>query len=153
MGFPLGEGFSMLVIVMQTRPAGFCSWNVQRLYLSFYVFDVRGSMYHSKIHKEKSNKMQKYIQILYSIFLWSSTCFGRHIAHHQEPKTALAASRFSYVEGCSDVQLDVVRHSVPDSVHQLQVRTTFHVWKTRGCQCSFKLLMMGGVSPETCWAS
>jgi hypothetical protein len=31
--------------------------------------------------------------------------------------------------------------------------TTFHVWKTRGCQCSFRLLMMGGVSPETCWVS
>jgi hypothetical protein len=31
--------------------------------------------------------------------------------------------------------------------------TTFHVWKTRDCQCSFRLLMMGGVSPETCWAS
>jgi hypothetical protein len=31
--------------------------------------------------------------------------------------------------------------------------TTFHVWKTRGCQCRFRLLMMGGVSPETCWAS
>jgi hypothetical protein len=31
--------------------------------------------------------------------------------------------------------------------------TTFHVWKTRGCQCSFRLLMMGDVSPETCWAS
>jgi len=31
--------------------------------------------------------------------------------------------------------------------------TTFHVWKTRGCQCNFRLLMMGGVSPETCWAS
>jgi len=30
--------------------------------------------------------------------------------------------------------------------------TTFHVWKTRGCQCSFRLLMMGDVSPETCWA-
>jgi len=30
---------------------------------------------------------------------------------------------------------------------------TFHVWKTRGCQCSFRLLMMGCVSPETCWAS
>jgi len=27
------------------------------------------------------------------------------------------------------------------------------VWKNRGCQCSFRLLMMGGVSPETCWAS
>jgi len=31
--------------------------------------------------------------------------------------------------------------------------TTSHIWKTRGCQCSFRLLMMGGVSPETCWAS
>ena len=31
--------------------------------------------------------------------------------------------------------------------------TTFHVWKTRDCQRSFRLLMMGGVSPETCWAS
>ena len=31
--------------------------------------------------------------------------------------------------------------------------TTFHVCKTRGCLCSFRLLMMGGVSPETCWAS
>jgi len=30
---------------------------------------------------------------------------------------------------------------------------TFHVWKTRGSQCSFRLLIMGGVSPETCWAS
>jgi len=34
-----------------------------------------------------------------------------------------------------------------------QCPTTFHVWKARGCQCSFRLLMMGGVSPETCWAS
>jgi len=31
--------------------------------------------------------------------------------------------------------------------------TTFHVWKTRGCQCSFRLLMMGSVSPKTCWTS
>jgi hypothetical protein len=31
--------------------------------------------------------------------------------------------------------------------------TTFYVWKTRGCQCSFRLLMMGSVSLETCWAS
>ena len=29
---------------------------------------------------------------------------------------------------------------------------TFHVWKTRGCQCNFRLLIMGGVSPITCWA-
>jgi len=30
--------------------------------------------------------------------------------------------------------------------------TTFYVWKTRGCQCSFRLLMMGDLSPETYWA-
>jgi hypothetical protein len=27
--------------------------------------------------------------------------------------------------------------------------TTFYVWKTRCCQCSSRLLVMGGVSPET----
>jgi hypothetical protein len=31
--------------------------------------------------------------------------------------------------------------------------TTLHVCKTSGCQCSFRLLMMGGVSPKTCWTS
>jgi hypothetical protein len=31
--------------------------------------------------------------------------------------------------------------------------TTFHVCKTRGCRCSFRLLIMGGVSSETYWAS
>jgi len=43
--------------------------------------------------------MQQCIKI-YFIFIWGSTCFGRHTAHHQEPKTALAASGFAYVEGC-----------------------------------------------------
>jgi hypothetical protein len=44
------------------------------------------------------------------------------IAHHQEPKTALAASSFI----CGRL-LDVVRHrTVPDNVHQLHVQTTFH---------------------------
>jgi len=52
------------------------------------------------IHTKKSNKMQQCIKIYYSIFMWSSTCFGRHTAHHQEPKTALAASGFAYVESC-----------------------------------------------------
>ena len=36
----------------------------------------------------------------YSIFIWSSTCFGRHTTHHQEPKTALTASGFACVKGC-----------------------------------------------------
>jgi len=48
---------------------------------------------------KKSNKMQQCIKI-YFIFIWSSTCFGWHTAHHQEPKTALRASGFACVEGC-----------------------------------------------------
>jgi hypothetical protein len=30
--------------------------------------------------------------------------------------------------------------------------TTFHVCKPEDCLCSFRLLMMGRVSPDTCWA-
>jgi len=96
--------------------------------LNIYKIDVCGSVRHSTIHTEKSKKMQHFIKIDYSIFIWSSTCFGRHTAHHQEPKTALAASGFAYVEGCLDVWL---LYAV--SVQQLHVQTTFHVCKTRGC--------------------
>jgi len=63
------------------------------------VLDVRGSVHHSIIHiknPKKCNSVSKF----YFIFIWSSTCFGRHTAHHHEPKTALAASGFAYVEGC-----------------------------------------------------
>jgi hypothetical protein len=97
----------------------------------------------SKIKIQQSATM--YQHLYYSIFIWSSTCFGRDTAHHQEPKIALAASGFSYVES--------FRHSVPDNVHQPHVQTTFHIWNTKGCQCSIRFPMMGGVSPETCWAS
>jgi len=95
--------------------------------------------YFSAIHKEnptRSNSVSKF----YFIFIWSSTRFGRHTAHHQESKTALAASGFAYVEACWTC-----------SCWTLTARPrTLHVWKTRGCQWSFRLLMIGGVSPETC---
>jgi hypothetical protein len=52
------------------------------------------------IHKENPTRCNNVSTFYYSIFIWSSTCFGRHTAHHQEPKNALAASGFSYVEGC-----------------------------------------------------
>jgi len=50
------------------------------------------------------------------LFIQSSTCFGRHTAHHQEPKTALAASGFAYVELLDMKLLDAV------SVQQLRVQ-------------------------------
>ena len=56
---------------------------------------------YAKILKEKNpTRCNNVSKFYYSIFIWSWTCFGRHTAHHQEPKTALAASSFSYVKGC-----------------------------------------------------
>ena len=82
----------------------------------------------------KSNKMPQCIKI-YFIFIWSSTCFGQHTAHHQEPKTALAASGFCIRGRLLDVQLlDAVRPSTrPDSVQQLHVQQPSTYAKTRGC--------------------
>jgi len=51
------------------------------------------------IHIENPTRCHS-VTKFYFIFIWSSTCFGRHTAHHQEPKTALAASGFACVEGC-----------------------------------------------------
>jgi len=73
--------------------------------------------------KKNPTRCNNVSKFYYSTFIWSSTCFGRHTAHHQEPKTALAASGISYVEGCWTCSwLDVVRHTVPDKVHQLHVQ-------------------------------
>jgi hypothetical protein len=44
---------------------------------------------------EKSNQMQQCIKILLFRIQKNSTCFGQHTAHHQEPKTAQAASGFA----------------------------------------------------------
>ena len=60
------------------------------------VFRVRNSYSFKKIQRYAT----MYRNFYYSIFIWSSTCYGRHTAHHQEPETAKAASGFSYVRGC-----------------------------------------------------
>jgi hypothetical protein len=123
--------------------------------------------------KKNPTRCNNVSRFYYSIFIWSSKYFGRHTAHRQEPKTALAASGFSYVEGCCTCSwwtlsgivclttstnytsndsstykkpeaasavlgswwwavcrlklVDIVRRSVPDSVHQLHVQRLFHL--------------------------
>ena len=61
--------------------------------------DVCGSVHHSIIHKENRTRCNS-VSTFYFIFIWSSACFGRHTARHQEPKTVLAASGFACVERC-----------------------------------------------------
>ena len=104
--------------------------------------------------KKNPTRRNNVSKFYYSIFIWSSTCFGRHTAHHQEPKTALAASGFHTWKVVGRVvgrycQAQYCAWQCPPTTRP----TTFHVWKTRGYQGSFRVLMMGGVSPETCWAS
>ena len=82
----------------------------------------------SIIHIEIANKMRQFIKIYYSMFIRSSTCFGRHTVHHQELKTALAVSGFAYVKDCWTLRL-----LDADSVQQPQRPTTSHVCKTRDC--------------------
>ena len=46
------------------------------------------------------------------------------------------------------------RRTLPYNVQQLHVRQPSTILcKTRGCLCSFRLLMMGGVSPAVCEGS
>jgi len=37
--------------------------------------------------KKNPTRCNNVSKFYYSIFIWSSTCFGQHTAHHQEPKT------------------------------------------------------------------
>jgi hypothetical protein len=53
-----------------------------------------------QMHKEKSNKMKQCIKILFFHIYMKLNMFQGHTAHHQQPKPALAASSFSYVESC-----------------------------------------------------
>jgi hypothetical protein len=64
------------------------------------LLDVRGSVHHSTIYKEIPAGCNNVSKCYFSIFIWSSTCSGRHTSYHQKPNTALAASGFSYMEGC-----------------------------------------------------
>ena len=50
-----------------------------------FKIDVRGSVHHSIIHIENPKSCSS-VSKFYFIFVWSSTCFGWHTAHHQEPK-------------------------------------------------------------------
>jgi len=94
--------------------------------------DVRGCVHHSTIHKENPKKCKNVSKFCYSIFIWSSTCFGRHTAHNQEPKTALAASGFSHLEGCWTCSWWT---DTPPIIRSLKLHwqpLVFHTWKVVG---------------------
>ena len=115
--------------------------------------DVRGSVHHNTIHKEKTNKMQQCIQILLLHIYMKLNMLRWHTANHQEPKIALAASDVSYMEGCWAWSWWTLSGTVCLTTSTNYTSDNLPRMKNRGCQCSFRLMMMGGVSPETCWGS
>jgi hypothetical protein len=127
--------------------------------LCFCLLDIHGSVHHSIIHIKNPTRCNS-VSKLNFMFIWSSTCFGPHTAHHKEPKTALAAFGFAYMEGCWTCSWWTLSGTVWEGAVLCTWQrppttrpTTFYVCKARGCWCSIRLLMIGGVSPETCWAS
>ena len=72
-----------------------CLWASDRVTKSNNIKSWTTSHFTLK-NPTRCNSVSKF----YFTFIWSSTCFGRHNTHHQEPKTAISASGFAYVESC-----------------------------------------------------
>ena len=95
-------------------------------------------------YREKPNTMQQCIKILLFIVLSEA----QHVTGDTPP---IIRSLNLHKQPLVLHAWKVVGRAV---VGRCQVAyAAFHVCKTRGCLCSFRLLMMGGVSSETCWAS
>jgi len=80
----------------------------------------------------------------------ASRCCQAHCAWQRTPSTRPTNSD---VWKKPRLPVDVVRHTVLDNVHHLHVQQPPTYEKPEACECSFRPLMMGGVSPETCRAS
>jgi hypothetical protein len=73
--------------------------------------------------------------VYYLMFIYSSTCFGRPHAHHQELNNCSSSLWFYRWNVVVAVLLVVVgpADQLPGSFQPPQRLTTFHVCKTRGC--------------------
>jgi hypothetical protein len=93
--------------------------------------------------------MQQCTRIYYSMFIWSLACFERHTAHHQELKNCTGSLWFYIRVRLLDVE--VAGRFTASS--KLNVQQPHMYVKPESVSAFFELLMMSGVSLETCWAS
>ena len=118
-----------------------------RLSLTGYRCFSSGGHGDESVHIENPTRCNN-VSNFYLIFIWNLTCFGRHTAHHQKPKTALAAFGFAYVEGCWTCSC-WTQSARPRTQHDYHHDTKV---KPEAATAVIELLMMGGKTPETCWA-
>jgi hypothetical protein len=95
-----------------------------------------------EISQKEPTVCDRVVEFTISMFLNCSTCFARHTAHHQELKTVISASGFTYVFGCQPLWW---------LSHRSGWKPKMYV-KPEAAITDFELLMMGSVSSETCWA-
>jgi len=105
---------------------------------------------HSRILTEKPNKMHPCIKNVLIPYL----NVAQHVSGDTPPiirslklhKQPLVLHMWKVVGRC---QVAYATWQCPTTARP----TTFHVCKTRGCLCNSGFLTIGGLSPETCWAS
>ena len=79
--------------------------NVNYSFCGQFVFSENYSLktFNEFLQRKSQQDATLYQNFIILYFKWSSTCFGRHTAHHQEPKTAQAASGFAKPEAACAV--------------------------------------------------
>jgi len=103
-----------------------------------------------KSYSENPNKMQQFIKMLLFLILNEA----QHVSGDTPPIIgSLKLHKQPLVLHTWKVVGRAVVGRCQIAYATWQRPTTFHVYKTRGWLCSFRLLMMGSVSPETCCPS
>jgi len=85
-----------------------------------YNLDVRGSMHHSTIHKDKSNKMQQCIKIFIIQYLYEA----QHVSGDTPPtirSLKLVFHTWKVIGRVFDGRCQA-QYTVPDKVHQTHVQ-------------------------------
>jgi len=84
--------FQRFLLLNMFRATYRSSSGAQKLYLQPLVY-IHGSVHNNINYLEITKKMRPCIRIYYSNVSYCSTCFERHIAHHQELNMSAVSGR------------------------------------------------------------
>jgi hypothetical protein len=120
-------------------------------YLFIFLFKVCKSVHHRTIQINHQPDTTVF-QFIILTFIYSSTCFGRFLAHRQDLNDCSGSLWFTFV---SWWQLCCVRGRAGQSAG-LTTNTARlsprYEGKPEATTAVIELLMMGGNTPKTCWA-